>query len=209
MNNDTRACTKCHALKPATLEYFYKHRTNEHGLTSWCKDCMKSLSKSQTYKPKDSRIPNVGESKAIAWLKSHGIPANGGKNIEAVTWLDVLAWGCVRIEVKYSKTNKQGIWSWMMYSVNDKEIKGIMPHVVIFIGEDVQSGETRYFVFDACHPELFNQESGQRKINMTYNYQSPNAVNHDVFKRHEQGIVLIEQFRLSISAELANEGINV
>src|SRR5688572_1209076 len=116
MSNDTRTCTKCNVAKPATLEYFYKGRTNGDRLTSWCRDCMKARSKSKSYTPRDAKIPNEGESKAVAWLKSHGIPANGGKNIDAVTWLDVLAWGCVRVEVKHSKTNKQGIWSWMMYS---------------------------------------------------------------------------------------------
>jgi hypothetical protein len=206
VTDDTRTCTKCNVVKPATLDYFYKGRTNANRLTSWCKDCMKALSKSKTYVPANAFIPNVGETKAIAWLKSFGIPANGGKNIDAVKWLDVLAWGCVRIEVKHSKTNKLGIWSWMMYSVNDKEtIGGILPHLILFIGEDNKTGQTRYFLFDACHPELFNKDTGKRKINVTYNYQSVNAQNHTVFQEHENKIGLVETCRLKVSQELLQE----
>jgi hypothetical protein len=200
--NDTCTCTKCNTVKPATLEYFYKHRTNGNGLTSWCKDCMKALSKAKVYTPKNAIIPNEGETKAIAWLKSHGIPANGGKNIDAVTWLDVLVWGCIRLEVKHSKTNAQGIWTWAMHSVNDKEAKGVMPHLVLFIGEDVLTNETRYFLLDACHPELFNVKTGKRKVNVSYNYQSAFAHNHDIFKRHENNVMLIEVYRLQIARDL-------
>lgn len=202
MNHDTRVCTKCNVVKPATLEYFYKGRTNANRLTSWCKDCMKKLSRSQVYTPKNAEIPNEGEAKAIAWLRSHGIPAHGGKTIEAVTWLDVYVWGCIRLEVKHSKTNAQGLWSWVMYSVNDKEANGIMPHLVLFIGEDVQTDTTRYFLFDACHPELFNHKTGKRKINVSYNYQTPFAKNREVFKRHEDNTMLIEIFRQQIARDL-------
>lgn len=202
MSEYIRTCTKCNTPKPATLEYFYKGRTSADGLTSWCIDCMKARSKAKGYTPKNEAIPNEGESKAVAWLRSQGIPANGGKNIEAVTWLDVLVWGCIRLEVKHSKTNAQGIWSWVMYSVNDKEKKGVMPHLVLFIGEDVRTGTTRYFLFDACHPELFNQKTGKRKINVTYNYQTPNAQNHAVFEQHEGDVSLIEYYRWKISQEM-------
>lgn len=199
-----KICTKCNIEKPATLEFFYKHHSNTDGLTSWCKACMKALSKRQSYVPVDSRIPNEGEAKAIAWLKRFGIPANGGKNIEAVKWLDVLAWGCVRIEVKYSKTNAQGIWSWVMYSVNNKAQEA-MPHLILLIGEDVRTGTTRYFLFDAQHPEFFNGNTGERKIQVSYNYQSVNAHNHEVFRRHENKAALVEDYRLQIARELAQK----
>jgi hypothetical protein len=202
VNHDTRTCTKCNVTKPATLDFFYKGRTNADRLTSWCKECMKTLSKNKTYVPANAFIPNVGESKAIAWLKSFGIPANGGKNIDAVKWLDVLAWGCVRIEVKHSKTNKQNLWCWVMHSVNDKEVKGIMPHLILLIGEDAKTNETRYFLFDACHPEFMNPKTGKRKVNVNYNYQSVNAWNHEVFHAHENSVGLVEIYRLKISQEL-------
>lgn len=202
---ETRTCTKCQVSKPATLDYFYKGRTNGDRLTSWCKDCMKALSKTQTYTPKSLKVPNVGEAKAIAYLRGHGIPASGGKHIDTVTWLDVLAWGCVRIEVKYSKTNKQGLWSWMMYSVNDKEITGTLPHLILFIGEDVRTDEAKFYFFDANHPILFNEETGKRKVNVTYNYQSPDGLHHDVFKRHENALALVETFRLQISQSLTGQ----
>lgn len=197
----TRTCTKCKAEKPATLDYFYKGGGRADGLTSWCKDCMGYLSKSRPYIPRNERIPNEGESQAVSWLRSHGIPANGGKNIQAVSWLDVLAWGCVRIEVKFSKTNKQGLWSWMMYSVNNKKADE-MPHLILFIGKDIRLEKYRFFLFQSDHDELFNPRTGERKVNVTYNYRSDNAVNHDIFLAHEDKTALIEEYRLKISEAL-------
>lgn len=40
-----KTCTKCGALKPATVEFFYQDKCKSDGLHSWCIGCQKSASK--------------------------------------------------------------------------------------------------------------------------------------------------------------------
>ena len=44
---ETKTCTKCKEIKPATLEYFTKHSYNSSGLQSWCKICVTKKSRIQ------------------------------------------------------------------------------------------------------------------------------------------------------------------
>lgn len=42
---ETKICTKCGEEKPATLEYWSKHKTGKGGLKSYCKGCKKAHDK--------------------------------------------------------------------------------------------------------------------------------------------------------------------
>lgn len=201
MNNDTRICTKCNTAKPATPEYFYKGSTNVSGLGSWCKECMKALSKATKTERKGENIRDEGEKLAVAWLRSNGIPSDIGKNAGTIRWLDVLAWGCVKIEVKYSKTNGQGLWCWAMNSVNNKP-DSAKPHIALFIGRDARTNQYHYFLFDINDPELFNQKTNTRKTNVTFNYQSKESQNREAFQMHENALYLVEESRLKAAREL-------
>ena len=35
----TKRCSKCERVLPATTEYFYKNKNGKYGLNSWCKKC--------------------------------------------------------------------------------------------------------------------------------------------------------------------------
>lgn len=42
---ESKTCSKCNVIKPATIEYFNKHKTCKNGLRSECKECEGKRSK--------------------------------------------------------------------------------------------------------------------------------------------------------------------
>jgi len=88
-------------VKP--LGEYYQRKGMRDGLYSWCKACHRTIARQ--YKATSRRIPgHPSEQTAIDALKAQGIFAVPGK---ATIWpnIDVVAWGCVRIEVKTSGLN--------------------------------------------------------------------------------------------------------
>lgn len=61
-----RRCTKCGDEYPATAEYFYSHKKGKNGLSSACKDCMRSMSR----KWKDDNHEHVLEYSRV-WRQDH------------------------------------------------------------------------------------------------------------------------------------------
>lgn len=47
----TKRCLKCKQIKPATSEYFHKHKKEKDGLNCWCKECKKEHSKEYNQRP--------------------------------------------------------------------------------------------------------------------------------------------------------------
>jgi hypothetical protein len=100
-DNNSKTCCRCGSLKP--LSDFYK-RSGINSYTSECKVCMNERSKTSKRLP--ATTPRVkSEVIAIDYLRSKGIYAVPGKSVSS-SHVDVVAWGCVGIEVKYAKFGK-------------------------------------------------------------------------------------------------------
>src|SRR5262245_36882243 len=106
MNMKTKLCNKCGEEKP--LEEFYTRRNTGDGYMNWCKECHKSVTYANTRHPKDKAV-EMGATDVIRKLQNLGIYAAPGK-ASVYQHVDVVAWGCVRIEVKSShlRANKSG-----------------------------------------------------------------------------------------------------
>ena len=52
-----KECNKCGVSKPATTEYFHRHRRQKDGLDGTCKDCKRELG-AKRYKEKRDEILN-------------------------------------------------------------------------------------------------------------------------------------------------------
>lgn len=190
MRNDTRTCTKCNVAKPATRDFFYVHLTNTVGLTSWCKDCMKAHSKAQGRRiaaPLDD-----GEILALEYLRKNGIPSTAGKNVKTEAWADVVVWGCLIVEVKYSAGR---IWHFTFGSTIRN--KGNVPDIIMLIGLD-ETNTNRFFILDALHPVFFH-DTGERKQGIGFTRIGKKSGLKSVIFSYENNFALIEQKRLAYS----------
>lgn len=199
---NTRTCTHCHVTKPATLEHFYKGATNADRLTSWCKDCMKARSKSNSKLniQSDTKPRDDGEALALLLFLNQGIPADLGKNTKGMAWVDLVLWGCIKVEVKYSQKPIQ--WQWVMTSTNNP--KTVAPDVVLLIGKHVKTQLHHYFILTPNHPVFINSDGSRKK---SYGYSYLNRIGKQGFTidpllQHENNFALIEQKRLAYSQQL-------
>jgi len=103
MDTVSKVCIACKNSLP--LSEFYKRPgqtdpANPSQYTSECKTCMKARGKKS--KIIDNQTPYaISEQWGIDYLHSKGIPSLPGKAL-SYAWVDVIAFGCVRVEVKYS-----------------------------------------------------------------------------------------------------------
>jgi hypothetical protein len=197
---DTRICTHCHVSKPATLDYFYKGHTNSDRLTSWCKDCMKARSKAMGTQQRDPKPRDAGEALALSVFLNQGIAAELGKNIEGMKWVDLVLWGCIKVEVKYSQ--KPNYWQWTMTSTNNP--KTLFPDAMLLIGKHGKTQKHHYFLVLPNHP-MFINEDGSRKKSLSYSYHNhigKKGFSIDPLLQHESNFDLIEKLRLNHSQQL-------
>jgi hypothetical protein len=158
MNTLTKVCLRCKVDKPLT-EYYGRSGTSdltEPGhYVSECKTCMKQRSK--TTGITDPYQPRVlSETLAIEQLLDVGIFAVPGKAI-AAKWVDVVAWGCVWIEVKYSRLEfKRGVKKFTFMTSKQQQQRGFLADLVMLIcdyGDDLT-----YHLFEANHPVFYMGE---------------------------------------------------
>ena len=139
-----KLCPTCGQRKPLNEFYIRKSGTPY----AYCKDCQKLRAKTQTFKPRE--VPGEpGEADVIAKLRSVGIYAAPGKSSE---WrnLDVIAWGCVRIEVKFSSLS-DGQFRFTI--TNRDKARWLRADVVILVCE--WECEKTYHLLPSDHPAFY------------------------------------------------------
>jgi hypothetical protein len=99
----------------------------------------------------------LSETLAIEQLLDVGIFAVPGKAISA-KWVDVVAWGCVWIEVKYARLEFQrGVKKFKFATSKQQMARGFLADLVMLIcdyGED----DLTYHLFEAKHPVFYMGE---------------------------------------------------
>lgn len=159
-DSTTRICKKCGGEKPLTD--FPKSPTCKEGRMWTCKVCHKHLKANPTFKNDNGRVGWEQEKKVYDLLRSMGIYAQPGIN---TLWnrADVVAWGCVRIEVKATRRNDAGSWNWNFSNQNREDrIKG---DLVVLCAVDGESATYHVFKKDA---PCFYKEDGTVKRNVVY-----------------------------------------
>lgn len=194
-----RKCTKCQVLKAASE--FYPRPGGKY-LTSECKECMKVRSKLQGYiDRKVSTVPS--ETDVIAELHKQGIPALPGKAL-GQQWADVIAYGCVLIEVKSAQLHYRGNYQFgFTPSQRSGKLRGDL--VVLVCKRD--TGNT-YHVFAANNP-VFYGEDGRLKTAVSW---KPNpkhrgrfafALTDEIMAHAQDNWDVVEEYLTRICARLA------
>jgi len=196
MTDNTKICMACKVSKPYSEFYM-------RGIypTSECKTCMKARNKTRKIVPKTQSLVE-SEKLVIAKLNSLGIPAYPGKAMSHAH-VDVVAWGLVNIEVKYS-IPKNRIYSFL--TTPSQRENGFRAHVVVLVCDT--KTEVTFHLFGSSDPVFFID--GRMKHAISF---APEVVNHKhernrvvltselMFSARDQWM-LIEQHRRRLSMEL-------
>lgn len=201
MSNDTtKACTRCGEEKP--VSEFYPRSVAPHLFQSECKACVTERSKGQIRNKNVSVYP--AEDDVIKLLAKSGIHAELGKAINK-KHVDVVAWGCVRIEVKSSTEKPDGGFSFT-FNPSQRKNKANIDAVVLVC---MYPERSTYHVFRSNHPVLCGQND---EIKGAVDYK-PNAkrrhakligstLTFEIMTQHENRWDIIDQIRVEISESL-------
>ncbi len=193
---DTKYCTTCKKTK--SIEEFYKSRGAADGRQNRCKTCYRVIARCNKAKPKHE-ASHQSEQYVIDVLKSQGIYCAAGKSSE-YKYCDLIAWGCVRIEVK---TANQKDGAFMFTSTPRQQEHGFVADLVILVCK--WEDETTLHIFPSNHPVFYR--SGRIKSGFYYDpyiYKRKSGhggrLTNALMKQHQNRWDLIECKRLEIAS---------
>lgn len=191
-----KTCSHCHQVKPITQ--FYAHPSAFDGHQPYCASC--SVEFNQTRRMEIGVVDrsvarHKGEVLLIEYLRNHNIYAAPGKCSEW-KWVDVIAWGCVRIEVKYSRNLQQRF----SFTFSNKQRKnGLQVDVLALICDDGSAAS--YHFFSAKDPELSGIKTSLAFTRGASVNRRPGILNADNMNRAMDRIDLIETTRLYVAGQ--------
>lgn len=217
MTTVEKCCTKCKRMK--VLSEFYVRSgfvadDNPGHYVSECIVCMKLRNYEKGYvHPTMPRTET--EILAINYLNSHQIHALPGKAVHAAN-VDVVAWGCVWIEVKharYESLNGYSMKRGYRFSVTPKQReRGFLAQIIMLICDHGHEGQS-FHLFPSNFPAFYKQ--GRIKSGFDYVpgrtepdkrlYEGIDVLTDRDMSESRDRLDLIENVRLRIGLGLAAE----
>lgn len=164
-----------------------------------CKACMKRRNKEG--RRLGALVPReASERLAIAYLVEKGIPALPGKAV-GLADVDVAAWGCIRIEVKYSRN--RGYGNGFIFALTKRQERAIRADVVMLICDYEDFCE--FHLFRADDPVFFFSD-GRRKryfdwkpgrVEQKKHFSDRTVLTRGMMDAAQDNVALIEELRLS------------
>lgn len=179
MDTLSKICNRCNTLKPLTEFYA---RSYSNGFLSECKQCMRLRGKS--IQRGSYLMPRVAtEESAINYLQARAIPALPGKALR-FSHVDVVAFGCVKIEVKHSKYEfRRGKQKFTFNATPAQKKHGFRAHIVMLICD--YGDRQTYHLFKASDPVFYM--NGRVKTGFTF---TPG--NYKALKHGDNRVVLVQ-----------------
>lgn len=151
----TKTCRRCKSVQPITEFYVRSGITtpeHEGHYNSECKTCMRE--RSQNIGTIHPTVPRqLSEQLGLNALLEHGISALPGKAVSG-SHVDLVCWGCVYLEVKYSRLEFQGGQFSFKFSSTPRQVqRGFLAHLVMLIC-DYDNRQT-FHVFRANHEAFY------------------------------------------------------
>lgn len=178
---------------------FYTRVGSADGYYTMCKVCFRAISKQHPPKPKGVASYD-SEQRVIDKLRSVGIFASPGKQ---GIWehTDVLAWGCIRVEVKTAKCKNERF----VFPLGHKSIERFKAHDVVVLVCLHEGQEPSYHVF-LSNDAIFYKK-GELKNGVTYQPAHKRTMDKgwdtlttEIMNAHENRWDLIETVRLDMIA---------
>jgi len=158
MDTVSKVCARCKILLPLSEYYFRNGKPH-----SYCKECIAKTA--SEHRPLAQQIPkDVSEIAAIDYLKSHGIPSLPGKALN-FSWVDVITFGCIRIEVKSSKLFTDKKYNHFKWTVSSTQIeRGILADLIMLMCR--YDDKTTFHLFRPDCEAFY--DNGKRKTGFSY-----------------------------------------
>ncbi len=173
-----KTCHRCGETKPVTEFYPLSGRPNpteaKHFM-SGCRVCRKKSSKTQKKLP-NTQAAVLSETLVIEYLKKHGIPSLPGKALHSAD-VDVISYGCIWIESKYSQllTRGNNKDEFLFVTTPTQQRRGLKANVVVLVCEYPDGRQTFHF-FPASHPVFYMK--GRLKTGFTFKPGRTKALKH-------------------------------
>lgn len=150
LDSQSKVCTRCKTVRPLTE--FYRRSGYPNQWLSECKVCMKQ--RSQNHVPLPPTEPRAKtEILAINELRRNGIHAAPGKSVKHSD-VDVVAFGCVNIEIKYSRLERSYSADRYTFGVTPAQIRrGFLADLVMLICDN--NGRLSFHLFRADFPAFY------------------------------------------------------
>lgn len=195
----TKICSRCKQEKP--IDGFYTRSGAKHLHYPMCKECYRERSKE--YKPLDLlKASTETERAVIEQMSFYGIPAVPGKSLWH-KFADVVAWGCVMVEVKSS--NQRGE-NYAFAFTPQQQQRGVRGDIVVLVCKG--PNEQSYHVFPADHPVFYRD--GKLKTSAFYmtnpKHRKAERVNTplsaQLMEQHKDAWHLVETKRIEVQRKL-------
>lgn len=199
-------CKTCQVEKDFDKDFYVAVCAS--GRDSTCKECRKLQSRQRKLANKGKpKKHNIHEQAFIEACHEHGVYAVQATDTRH-KFCDVVAWGCVRIEVKHPDTVDDNHYSWR-FTVNQAR-KRLPADIIVLVTEHL--GETKYHFFNPLHPIFFNPDQ-TRKIGLSYvvererdyHTQYGALITPDILNMHRDAWQTIENTRLEKSKQLRQQ----
>jgi hypothetical protein len=156
-----KTCKKCGETK--SKAEFYVKREAADGLAPQCKACCKAYQHERQEKNHGVRSMPESTARAMALLKSHGIPVQTGSQAN-MPWKDLAVYGCIPVEAKtaHAITRKNGSEHYS-FGFTRAQVEAKREGFIILIA---QGKRERVFVVPAADPVF--EISGQKLIVTLY-----------------------------------------
>lgn len=158
---ETKVCSECGESKAVGEFHYQKHRDT---YTKRCKPCRKAWQNER--KKHISNEPPPHEQLIVRILNSKGIPASHGRDMVQFSHVDIVAFGCIRVEAKLMKPYPVRADSpnpgWYAGNTKAQRADGWKADIVCIVYQD-----TLHF-FKPNYPAFF-MESGELRSKILYN----------------------------------------
>lgn len=158
MDTISKVCSKCKVDKPLSEYYFRNGKPH-----SYCKACIAVTT--MEHRPLSQQVPkDATEIVAIEYLKSKGIPSLPGKALK-YSHVDIVAFGCVRIEVKSSILHTDNGVFYFKWTISPTQIeRGVLADLIMLVC-DYGTRKT-FHVFSKTFPAFYI--NGKRKTGFNF-----------------------------------------
>jgi len=195
-DSTTKRCIACGLEKPISEFYMEKTSTGNKPYPR-CKPChiikvnSRPLNRVRTDKPLVA-----SEATAIKFLNRNGIFTASGK-LSSYKYLDAVAWGCVRIEIKTSHKREGRFDFRFSYQQKNKRLQAD-----IIILQCFHNIKTTYHIFPANHP-AFYENGALKSVSYSLRGQSnDHGLTTEIMNAHENAFHYIEEARQNIIRQL-------
>lgn len=201
-----KVCLGCKI--PLDESEFYTRSGRPDLVLSYCKNCMKKRSKDQVRLPAGvSSVPT--ETAVMIALAAEGVPSCPGRDLSR-KYVDVVAWGCVNLEIKSSIPDERGYFTFAL--TERQKQNGVRGDLIVLTC--VYPALYSFHVFPTNHAIFFNDDERKQYIvyaseplthrKTTHNGKLIVHLTPELMQQHQDAWGLIENVRLAKSEALRN-----